>query len=109
MNDQTSRVPEGSHGRYAHRPIIWGTQGMVGAGTQLTAQTGMRVLWQGGNAVDAAVASALAAGVLEPSAHYTLGGEVAMLFYDADNKAVRSVVGQGWTPQAATIDLYMDR
>ena len=109
MNDQTSRVPEGSHGRYAHRPIIWGTQGMVGAGTQLTAQTGMRVLWQGGNAVDAAVASALAAGVLEPSAHYTLGGEVAMLFYDADNKAVRSVVGQGWAPQAATIDLYMDR
>ena len=45
MNDQTSRVPEGSHGRYAHRPIIWGMQGMVGAGTQLTAQTGMRILW----------------------------------------------------------------
>jgi gamma-glutamyltranspeptidase/glutathione hydrolase len=109
MSEQILQVPEGSHGRYSHRPITWGTRGMVGAGTQLTAQTGMRILWQGGNAVDAAVASALAAGVLEPTAHYTLGGEVAMLFYDADSRAVRSVVGQGWTPKAANIDLYMDR
>ena len=82
---------------------------MSGAGTQLTAQAGMRALWQGGNAVDAAVASALAAGVLEPTAHYTLGGEVAMLLYEAESGKVRSVVGQGWAPRAATIDLYMER
>jgi gamma-glutamyltranspeptidase/glutathione hydrolase len=69
----------------------------------------MRILWQGGNAVDAAVASALAAGVMEPTAHYTLGGEVAFLFYDRANKAVRSVVGQGWAPRAATIDLYLNK
>ena len=82
---------------------------MVGGGTQLTAQTGMRVLHDGGNAVDAAVASALAAGVLEPTAHYTLGGEVAMLCYEAATGKVRSVVGQGWTPRAATIELYEER
>ena len=87
--------PEGSHGIFSHRPIVWGTHGMVGGGTQLTAQSGMRILGQGGNAVDAAVASALSAGVLEPTAHYTLGGEVAMLFYDAAKGKVRSVVGQG--------------
>ena len=101
--------PHGSHGRFAHRPIVWGTHGMVGGGTQLTAQTGMRVLHNGGNAVDAAVASALAAGVLEPTAHYTLGGEVAMLCYEAATGKVRSVVGQGWTPRAATIELYEER
>lgn len=101
--------PHGSHGRFAHRPIVWGTHGMVGGGTQLTAQTGMRVLHDGGNAVDAAVASALAAGVLEPTAHYTLGGEVAMLCYEAATGKVRSVVGQGWTPRAATIELYGER
>ena len=82
---------------------------MVGAGTQLTAQAGMRVLWQGGNAVDAAVAGALAAGVLEPTAHYSLGGEVAFLFYDAAAKKVRSVTGQGWAPQQATTDLYLEK
>ncbi len=100
---------QGSQGTYSHRPIVWGTRGMVGGGTQLTAQTGMRILWQGGNAVDAAVASALAAGVMEPTAHYTLGGEVAFLFYDRSSKVVRSVVGQGWAPQRATIDHYMEK
>ena len=99
----------GPYGDYSHRPMVWGTRGMAGGGTQLTAQTGMRILWQGDNAVDAAVASALAAGVMEPTAHYTLGGEVAFLFYDRSSKAVRSVVGQGWAPRAATIDLYMER
>ena len=82
---------------------------MVGGGTQLTAQTGMRALYQGGNAIDAAVASALAAGVLEPTAHYTLGGEVAMLYYEATTGKVRSVVSQGWAAQAATIELYKKR
>ncbi len=100
--------PPGSHGPFAHRPIVWGRHGMVGAGTQLTAQAGMRVLHGGGNVVDAAVASALAAGVLEPTAHYTLGGEVAMLCYEAATGKVRSVVGQGWSSQAATIELYKD-
>ena len=99
----------GPYGDYSHRPMVWGTRGMAGGGTQLTAQTGMRILWKGGNAVDAAVASALAAGVMEPTAHYTLGGEVAFLFYDRSARAVRSVVGQGWAPRAATIDLYLER
>lgn len=98
----------GSQGPYSHRPIVWGTRGMVGGGTQLTAQSGMRILWQGGNAVDAAVASALAAGVMEPTAHYTLGGEVAFLFYDRASGTVKSVVGQGWAPERATIDHYLE-
>jgi gamma-glutamyltranspeptidase/glutathione hydrolase len=80
---------------------------MVGGGTQLTAQAGMRILWQGGNAVDAAVAAAFAAGVLEPTAHYSLGGEVACLFYDRRSQQVQSVVGQGWAPRAATVEHYL--
>ncbi len=109
MTTQSSAYTPGPQGGFSHRPIVWGTRGMVGAGTQLTAQAGMRLLWQGGNAVDAAVAAALAAGVMEPSAHYSLGGEVAMLFYDRDSKQVRSVVGQGWAPRAATVDTYLEK
>ncbi len=108
MPSENRRHTRGSQGEYSHRPIVWGTRGMVGGGTQLTAQAGMRILWQGGNAVDAAVASALAAGVMEPTAHYSLGGEVAMLFYDASTKKVRSVVGQGWAASSATVDHYME-
>jgi gamma-glutamyltranspeptidase/glutathione hydrolase len=109
MTSNSSENTRGSQGEFSHRPMVWGTQGMVGAGTQLTAQAGMRILWQGGNAVDAAVAGALAAGVLEPTAHYSLGGEVAMLFYEASTKKVRSVVGQGWAAQAATPEYYQQQ
>ncbi|MCY4367487.1 MAG: gamma-glutamyltransferase family protein [Chloroflexi bacterium] len=109
MTTSTKIHTPGSQGPYSHRPIVWGTRGMVGGGTQLTAQSGMRILWTGGNAVDAAVSSALSAGVMEPTAHYTLGGEVAMLFYDRASKAVRSVVGQGWAPRRATIDHYVEQ
>lgn len=107
MTTQALAYTPGPQGAFAHRPMVWGTRGMVGGGTQLTAQTGMRMLWQGGNAVDAAVAAALAAGVLEPTAHYSLGGEVALLFYDRSSQRVHSVVGQGWAPQAATVDHYL--
>lgn len=109
MTSDSSESTRGSQGEFSHRPMVWGTQGMVGAGTQLAAQAGMRILWQGGNAVDAAVAGALAAGVLEPTAHYSLGGEVAMLFYEASTKKVRSVVGQGWAAQAATPEYYQQQ
>jgi len=109
MTTSASTYPPGPQGTYAHRPMVWGTRGMVGGGTQLTAQSGMHILWQGGNAVDAAVAAALAAGVMEPSAHYSLGGEVAFLFYDRAHGQVRSVVGQGWAAQAATHEHYLAR
>ena len=102
MTVSASSYPSGPQGTFAHRPMIWGTRGMVGAGTQLTAQSGMRILWQGGNAVDAAVAAALAAGVIEPSAHYSLGGEVAFLFYDRSSGQVRSVVRELDELEAAT-------
>lgn len=109
MTSNASESTRGSQGEFSHRPMVWGTQGMVGAGTQLAAQAGMRILWQGGTAVDAAVAGALAAGVLEPTAHYSLGGEVAMLVYEASTKKVRSVVGQGWAAQAATPEYYQQQ
>src|SRR5262245_61112350 len=107
MATQSLAYTPGPQGEFAHRPIVWGTRGMEGGGTQLTAQAGMRILWEGGNAVDAAVAAAFAAGVLEPSAPYTLGGEVAFLLYDRSSQQVQSVVGQGWAPRAATVDHYL--
>ena len=109
MAGQSSIQTKGSQGEFSHRPMIWGTRGMVGAGTQLTAQSGLNALWQGGNAVDAAVSSALAAGVLEPTASYSLGGEVAFLLYEVSTGKVRSVVGQGWAPEKATMELYRER
>jgi gamma-glutamyltranspeptidase/glutathione hydrolase len=46
---------------------------------------------------------------MEPTAHYSLGGEVAFLFYDRSSEQVRSVVGQGWAARAATVEHYLEQ
>ena len=47
------------------RPVI-STRGVVAAQHRLAAEAGARILAQGGNAIDAAIAAALAVGVVEP-------------------------------------------
>jgi len=56
------------------RPEILGTRGIVAAGRHYSVSAGIRMLQQGGNAVDAGVASVLAASVCEIS-HFGFGGE----------------------------------
>src|SRR5271157_297172 len=55
-----------------------GTRGAVAAGTEFATEAGMRMYFSGGNAVDAGVASMLAASVVEFS-HFGLGGEAPIL------------------------------
>ncbi|MBU6498442.1 MAG: gamma-glutamyltransferase [Rhodospirillales bacterium] len=50
----------------SHRPLIMGRNGAVGANHPAATQAGLDILRAGGNAADAAVATALALGVVEP-------------------------------------------
>src|SRR5947208_14836553 len=65
-------------------PPVRGTREMVGAANNVEVEAGFRMLTQGGNAVDAGVATALAAAVTEQD-HFGLGGEIPML----DRKSTR--------------------
>src|ERR1039457_1118954 len=56
------------------RPEILGTHGIVAAGRHYSVSAGVRVLQQGGNAIDAGVATVFAASVCEIS-HFGFGGE----------------------------------
>jgi len=87
------------------RPMIMGTRGVVAAGHYLAAEAGLHILRSGGNAMDAAAATAFALTVVEPHQN-GLGGEVPVLFCPGGTDRVRAISGNGTAPAAATIDAY---
>jgi gamma-glutamyltranspeptidase / glutathione hydrolase len=88
-------------------PAVRGTRQMVGAANNLEVEAGYRILEQGGNAVDAGVASVLAAAVTEQD-HFGLGGEMPLLV-KMNGKPVIVVSGIGVAPKKATVEYYQNR
>src|SRR5215475_11581466 len=91
----------------ANRPVRLpsrGTRGAVAAGSEYATEAGMRMYFSGGNAVDAGIASMLAATVTEFS-HIGLGGEAPILVRTKAGK-VYAIAGVGTAPKLATADFY---
>ena len=92
----------------AYRPNVMGLNGAVTSGHPLASQAGLRILQAGGNAMDAAIATAAALGVVElPSSG--VGGDGFLMFYDAASRRVHGVNGTGPAPSAATREYYVER
>ncbi len=89
------------------RPVVRGKRGAVAAGNPLTAEAGMRLLQQGGNAVDAGCAAILAGSVIEFS-HFSFGGEVPILIKPS-GAGVSVINGQGIAPRLATREFFLER
>jgi gamma-glutamyltranspeptidase / glutathione hydrolase len=84
---------------------VRGKNGAVAGGTNASVEAGMRMLKQGGNAVDAGVAAMFAAAVVEYS-HFGFGGEAPILIRTKDGK-VFSIAGVGPAPKLATHDFFV--
>ena len=81
--------------------------GMVATAHFRATEAGVRILAQGGNAVDAAVAAAFASGVCEPQAS-GLGGQTMMLVHLAKENRTFAVDGSSRAPNRALNEDFTD-
>ncbi|MGH6994360.1 MAG: gamma-glutamyltransferase family protein, partial [Stellaceae bacterium] len=87
---------------FTTRPEIEGTFGVVASTHWIATAVGMSVLEKGGNAFDAAAATAFTLQVVEPHLNGP-GGDVPVILYDVRKSAPQVICGQGPAPAAATI------
>ncbi len=78
---------------------------MVATSQPLAVQAGLDVLRRGGNAVDAAIATAAVLGVVEPMST-GIGGDAFALVWDANTQTLYGLNASGYAPRAATLDAY---
>jgi gamma-glutamyltranspeptidase / glutathione hydrolase len=99
-------LPAGAFGATS-TPTATGTGGAVASMDPDASQAGIDVLRDGGNAVDAAVATASALGVTVPFVAGPGGGGF-MVIYDARTHSVTTIDGRENCPAACTSSLFID-
>ena len=90
------------------RNTVYSGGGIVVSISPLAASAGARVLADGGNAFDAAIATAAVEAVTVPPA-CGVGGEPFVVLYDAKNGSVHGLNGSGKAPLAANRDFFIRR
>ena len=90
---------------FTTRPEIRGTFGVVTSTHWIASAVGMGILEKGGNAFDAAVATALTLQVVEPHLNGP-AGDMPAIFYSAETGKTEVLCAQGPAPAAATIAHY---
>jgi gamma-glutamyltranspeptidase/glutathione hydrolase len=87
----------------ARRSSVVSIKGMVATSQPLAVAAGLKILNQGGNAADAAVATAAALNVTEPTST-GIGGDCFSLYYQASTQKVFALNGSGRSPAALTLE-----
>ena len=96
-------IPSGLHGADPEAPR--GTGGAVSSAVPKATETGLAILEAGGNAVDAAVATALALAVVHPQAGNLGGGGFAVVRF---GDTVETLDFRETAPARATPEMYLD-
>ena len=85
------------------RSMVVTRYGIVAAENPLAAQVGATILADGGNAIDAAVATNAMMGLVAPMSN-GIGGDLFAIVYEAKSGKLYGLNGSGWAPSALTID-----
>lgn len=92
----------------SRRSMVVARRGMVASSNPLAEQAGLDILKKGGNAADAAVATAAVLNVTEP-ASTGIGGDCFALYFDARTREVTALNGSGRAPLALNIEALKGR
>ena len=103
---ETSRLER--DGFAARRSVVMTRSGMVATSQPLASEAGLSILKKGGNALDAAIATALTLGVVEPMST-GIGGDAFLLYYRAADQRIYGVNGSGRCPGRLTLDALRQR
>src|SRR5262245_5240217 len=89
--------------RSQSRSMIISKGGIVASESVLASQVGASILENGGNAIDAAVATNAMMGLIAPM-NDGVGGDLFAIIYDAKSKKLYGMNASGWSPRALTAD-----
>jgi gamma-glutamyltranspeptidase/glutathione hydrolase len=93
---------------HSTRSVVMGRNGMIATSQPLASAAGLKVLQDGGNAIDAAVTAAAVLAVVEPSMT-GIGGDLFAIVYDAKTKTLHALNASGRSAYAATPEAYAKR
>jgi len=92
----------------AARPVAIGRHGMVASGHLLASLSGLQVLKEGGNAVDAALATAFTVAMVKPDTCGP-GGDLFALVYTKKKGKVEALNASGPAPAKATLEMFRSK
>ena len=87
------------------RSEVLARHGVVATSQPLAAEAGLQILREGGNAVDAAIASAAMLGLTEPESA-GIGGDMEAIYYSAKDRRLYGLNAAGWAPASHTVDFF---
>jgi gamma-glutamyltranspeptidase/glutathione hydrolase len=93
---------------HAGRSVVIAPHGMVATSQPLAAQAGLDILKKGGNAIDAAIATNAAMGLMEPMS-CGIGGDLYAIVWDAKTKKVYGLNASGRSPYKATREYFTEK
>ena len=89
--------------RSQSRSMVQSHLGVVASESVLASQVGARILEQGGNAVDAAIAMNAMMGLVAPM-NDGIGGDLFVIYYEAKTGKLYGLNASGWAPKALTAE-----
>src|SRR5665811_2502733 len=92
--------------RSQSRSMVASQSGVVASESVLASQVGARILEEGGNAIDAAIATNAMMGLVAPM-NDGIGGDLFAIVYEAKTGRLYGLNASGWAPKGLTADYLL--